>query len=92
MKKLDLIREIEYNYKNSKSVDLSLDAVDRYSSALLQQAQCTTLLPDVEQVIKSRIEYFNSNYQKYECKELSDAIRTIKRLVPPSMFEDFIRQ
>lgn len=62
------------------------------SQPQLQQTPCTTLLPDVEQVIKSRVEWFNGHYHKYEGKELSDAISTIKRLVPPSMFEDFVRQ
>jgi hypothetical protein len=37
MTKLELIREIENNYKNSISVERSLDAVDKYSSALLRQ-------------------------------------------------------
>lgn len=59
---------------------------------LLQQTTCKTLLPDVEQIIKSRIEHFESSYHSYEANELRQALSTIERLVPPSMFEDFIRQ
>lgn len=92
MTKYEMTKVVENHTYTPEDVSAILTAVDAYSEALLQQTPCTTLLPDVEQVIKSRIEYFNNHYHKYEGNELSDALSTIKRLVPPSMFEDFVRQ
>ena len=48
MTKLELIRDIENNYKNGISVERSLDAVDKYSSALLRQTDVVRSLPLVE--------------------------------------------
>ena len=47
MTKLELIREIENNYKNGISVERSLDAVDKYSSALLRQTDVSLSLPSL---------------------------------------------
>jgi hypothetical protein len=44
-------------------------------------------LPDFRDVIEARIKYFNSKYHTYEGLDLQNALNTIRRLVPPILFQ-----
>ena len=44
-------------------------------------------LPDFMDVIEARIKFFNANYHAYEGSELQNALNTIRRLVPPILFQ-----
>ena len=44
-------------------------------------------LPDFRDVIEARIKHFNSNYHTYESSDLQNALNTIRRLVPPILFQ-----
>jgi len=44
-------------------------------------------LPDFRDVIEARINHFNSNYHTYEGSDLQNALNTIRRLVPPILFQ-----
>ena len=44
-------------------------------------------LPDFRDVIEARIKFFNANYHTYEGSKLQNALNTIRRLVPPILFQ-----
>jgi len=60
---------------------------DKLVSQNIQQTDCYTMLPLVQQIIQSRIKEFESIYHTYEANELKQALSTIERLIPPSNFE-----
>lgn len=44
-------------------------------------------LPDFRDVIEARIKFFNANYHTYEGSDLQNALNSIRRLVPPILFQ-----
>lgn len=75
-------RKFERMFPNAKQPG------DYSKSQNIQQTDCYTMLPLVQQIIQSRIKYFEEIHHTYEANELKQALSTIERLVPPSMFED----
>jgi len=65
---------------------------NQLSNAITQTEQLnlppvSNALPDFRDVIEARIKYFNANYHTYEGSDLQNALNTIRRLVPPILFQ-----
>lgn len=58
-----------------------------FSNEKLRLLAVSNSLPDFRDVIEARIKYFNSNYHTYEGSDLQNALNTIRRLVPPILFQ-----
>lgn len=62
-------------------------ALKKYRELALCQPPVSNSLPDFRDVIEARIKHFNSNYHTYEGSDLQNALNTIRRLVPPILFQ-----
>mgnify|MGYP001159374271 FL=1 len=58
-----------------------------FSNEKLRLLAVSNSLPDFRDVIEARIKHFNSNYHTYEGSDLQNALNTIRRLVPPILFQ-----
>jgi len=65
------------------------EAYHKEQVKLLTAPDVSNLMSKLEKIISSHIkDAFDNEMQNYEKKELQAALETIKRLVPPSYFED----
>jgi hypothetical protein len=85
----ELIRKIWQSVNNrfaKNTAELLRNDIKWYTEQLNKPCVSNSL-PDFRDVIEARIKHFNSNYHTYEGSDLQNALNTIRRLVPPILFQ-----
>jgi len=75
--------------KSAISAEARLQAISEILADVrqLNLPPVSNSLPDFRDVIEARIKFFNANYHTYEGSKLQNALNTIRRLVPPILFQ-----